>query len=240
LDIFNEQFKDYNCSVTFSKVKKSEEYLYLSNNQDLFNGIKQSASESELPPDVRIKFNVEYFRGEADNPIPMITFSPSNYLLRVQQHSLEPFNSVADKRYDNKTSLQVEAYNANLSFPFQLYNRKKSELYKSFSASKEIFQSKFNVIVVPISLNEDTLTADVFLDYLKITLDDIPRWTPIKKKVKLTRELPLAINLPKENWSANFIRNGEKYDIYGYSDYERYVNEYLIISFESLKQIEGK
>ncbi len=92
--------------------------------------------------------------------------------------------------------------------------------------------------MVPISLNGDTLTADVFLNYSKITLDNIPRWTPIKKRVKLIQGYPIAINLPRENWSANFSRDGEKYNIYGYSDYERYVNEYLLISFDSIKNKE--
>ena len=55
LDFFNEEFKDYNYSITFTKIKKSEEYFSVYNNQYLFDGINQSAAESELPPDVRFQ-----------------------------------------------------------------------------------------------------------------------------------------------------------------------------------------
>ena len=240
LDFFNEQFKDYSCSVMFSKIKKPEEYLSIQNNQPLFSGIKQSAAESTLPPDARFKIGAEYMRTNADNQTHSIVFSPSGYLMRIQQHSLIPVNELVDKQFDQKVDLPVDAYHAELSFPFQLYNKEKSELYKSYKTEKEIFRSKYNVVVVPIALDADTLTADLFLNYSKITLNDnIPRWTPIKKRVKLIQGLPLAIDLPKENWSANFTRDGERYDIYGYSDYERYVNEYLLISFDSIKQING-
>jgi hypothetical protein len=237
LDIFNEQFKNYKCSFTFTKIKKSEDNLYINDNQYLMDGIKQSAGESRLPHDVRFNIGLEYLRNVEVNPTQMITFSPDNYLLRVQQYSLDPFSALVDKQYNSKTGLPVEAYNAELTFPFQLYNKEKFELYINYKARKEIFQSICSVSVVPISLDEDTLTADVFINYSKITLDDTPRWTPIKKRLKIIQGIPLAINLPKENWSANFIRDGEKYDIYGYSDFERYVSEYLILTFDSVKQI---
>jgi hypothetical protein len=239
LDFANEQFMDYSCSIIFTKIKKSEEYLSIHNNQYLFDGIKQSDAESELPPDIRFKIEAEYLRNKAKNPAELIAISPDNYLLRVKQHSLKPFNTLVEKQYAINAGLPVEAYNTELVFPFQLYNDEKSELYENYKTKKEIFQSKCNVIVVPISLDDDTLTADIFLNYSKITLDNIPRWTPIKKRVKIIQGFPLAINLPKENWSANFVRDDEKYDIYGYSDFERYVNEYLIISFDSVKQTKG-
>lgn len=38
--------------------------------------------------------------------------------------------------------------------------------------------------------------------------------------------------MPKENWTAAFEKEGEKYQIYGYSDFERFVNEYIFINFE--------
>ncbi len=238
MDFVNEQLQDYNCSITFTKIKKSEEFLSISSNQPLFNGIKQSASESSLPPNVRFKISAEYLRTSADKKLYSIGFSPTDYLLRVQQHPLIPIDALVDKQFNNIASLPVDAYHAELTFPFKLYNKEKAELYKNYKTEKEIFRSKYNIVVVPIALNADTLTADVFLTYSKISLNDnIPRWTPVKKRLKLIQGSHIAIELPKENWSANFTREGEKYAIYGYSDFESYVNEYLFISFNSLQQI---
>ncbi len=244
LDFFDEQLKEYNCSVRFSKIKKTEEYFSISNNQPLFDGIKQSTAESTLPPNVQFKIGAEFIRTNADNKYNYLNFSPYtsyDYLLDVRQQSLVPINSLMDKQYNDRVDLPVNVYHAELTFPFQLYNKEKFELYKNYKTEKEIFRSKYNLVVVPISLNEDTLTADVLLNYNKISLNDnIPRWTPIKKRIKLIQGYPsVAINLPKENWSANFTRDSESYDIYGYSDFERYVNEYLLISFDSVKQING-
>ncbi len=241
LDFLNEQFKDFTCSVTFKKIRKQDEYLSIKNNQHLFDGIKQSAGESTLPHNVRFNIGAEFMRTKADDKDHYIYFSPYNFLLRIQQHSLIPKNKLIDKPFDNSADLPVDAYYAEMTFPFRLYNKEKAELYKDYKTKKEIFRSKYNVVVVPVSLNEDTLTADVFLNYSKISLDDdIPRWTPIKKRIKLIEgNLPVALDLPKENWSANFTREGERYNIYGNSDFERYVNEYLLLSFHSVKQING-
>jgi len=234
LDFFGEHFKGYNCSFTFTKIKKSEEYLYINNNQNLIDGIKKSTAESKIPSNYRMRVGAEYVRYE-DSPTKFIAFPPVDYLLRVKQSSLSPVNSLVDKQYNNKESLPVEVYSAELDFPFEVYNKEKSELYKNYKTKKEIFRSKYSVIVVPISLEDDTLTLDIILDYSKITLDNIPRWTTIKKRVKYQPDLPLVITLPKENWSANFTRDGEVYDIYGYSDVEKYIREFLIISVEFAK-----
>ncbi len=244
LDYLNEQFKDYTCSVVFNKIKKHDEYLSINNNRPLFDGIKQSAAESALPPNMIFNIGTGFIRTNTDNNYQhmiIAPYSPYHFLLSIQRQPLAPINAVVDKEYIDRADLPVDAYHAEMTFPFQLYNTEKSELYKNYKSEKEIFRSKYNVVVVPISLNEDTLTADVFLNYSKISLDDnIPRWTPIKKRIKLIEgNLPIALDLPKENWSANFTREGERYDIYGYSDFERYVNEYLLISFDSVKQING-
>lgn len=244
LDFLDKQFKDYTCSIIFNKIKKLDEYLSIKNDEPLFNGIKQSASESTLPTNLLLNIGTGFIRTKADNEYQymIITpYAPYNFLLSIQRLSLEPINALVDKQYNDRAKLPVDAYRAELTFPFQLYNKEKVEIYKNYKTEKEIFQSKYNMVVVPISLNEDTLTADVFLNYSKISLNDgIPRWTPIKKRIKLIEgNPPIALDLPKENWSANFTREGEKYDIYGYSDFERYVNEYLLLSFNSVKQING-
>ncbi len=241
LDFFCEQFNDYSFSVKFNKIDKDDEYLSIQNNRPLFEGIEQSASESSLPPNVRIEFGTEYIRADVNKPADLITLLHSDYLLTVQQHSLVPVNALDDRQFGDKTDLPVDIYYTDLSFPFKLYNKEKAELYKNYKTKSEIFKSNYNIVIVPISLNADTITADVLLNYTKINLNDnIPRWTPIRKRVKLIRGFPVAINLPKENWSASFTRDREKYSIYGYSDFEQYVNEYLVVSFDSIKQTDGE
>ena len=42
------------------------------------------------------------------------------------------------------------------------------------------------------------------------------------------------IDYPHENWSAVFSRGGENYEIYGYSDYEKYVKEMLSIKLQKV------
>jgi hypothetical protein len=238
LDFLNKQFKNYSCSVTFTKNKKAEEFLSVNNNQQLFKGVIKSTAESSLPRNVRFKIGVEYLRTNADKALYSAGFSPTDYLLRVQQRPLVTANALIDTQFNNRTGLPIDVYHTELTFPFKLYNKEKSELYKNYKTEKEIFRSKYNVVVVPIALDIDTLTADVFLNYSKISLNDnIPRWTPIKKRIKLLQGVRYAIELPKENWSANFTRSGDKYAIYGYSDFESYVNEYIVISFDSIKQI---
>jgi len=237
-DFVNEELKDYHCSITFTKIKKAGEFLSINNNQQLFKGIEKSVAESSLPQNVRFKIGAEYLRTNADKQIHSLVFSPYNYLLRVQQHSLIPVNALADTQFNDEANLPLDIYHTELTFPFKLYNKEKSKLYNNYKTKKEIFRSKYNVVVVPIALDIDTLTADIFLNYSKISLNDnIPRWTPIKKRIKLLQGVRYAIELPKENWSANFTRSREKYAIYGYSDFESYVNEYIVISFDSIKQI---
>ena len=78
------------------------------------------------------------------------------------------------------------------------------------------------------------MSVDVYIYYKKLAINQISRWTPLKKRLKLIPDYPVMIELPKENWSAHFTRQGEEYNIYGYSDYERFVNEYIYVSFEKL------
>ncbi len=238
LKFFNGKFDNYKFSVEFKKIKKSDECL-ATNNRPLLEGIKKSVEGSTLPRNVLFNLGAEYIRTNADDPYQDVTFSPYKFFLRDQQYSLIPVNTLKDKTIDETNNLPLDIYKAGLTFPFKIYNKKKEELYKNYSSKKRIFKSNFNIVVVPIALNEDTLTADVFLNYTEINLNDnIPRWTPIRKRIKLLQGYPTAIKLPKENWSANFTRDGNKYAIYGYSDFEKYVNQYIIISFDSVKQIE--
>ncbi len=139
LDFLNRKLEDYNCSIKFIKIKKSEEYLSIENNQPLFYGIKKSVSESEFPPSARFKIGVEFIRANAESQYQSIVFSPFNFLLRVQQHALVPVNSLIDKQNSNRVELPVDVYHAELKFPFRLYNKEKSERYKNYKTKKKYF-----------------------------------------------------------------------------------------------------
>ncbi len=158
-------------------------------------------------------------------------------IAQYQEQNLPHIRGIIDSESNRKVELPAPIYYGKLKFPFILYNNPKDELYKNYNSKERVLQSTYEVFIVPISLMNDTLTLDLYIDYSKLNLDDgIPRWTQIKKRMTINNDWGVgSINLPKENWSASFTRDGEQYDIYGYSDFERFVKEHLNISYEVVK-----
>ncbi len=172
---------------------------------------------------VRTDSKTEFFGGPAPK---------GETLLRDQHYHLNVVDCLKDELSGTEFELPVPVYSTQLKFPFRLYNPDKENLYQKYRTGNEVLNSRYNVFLIPISYTNDTLTVDLFLVYSKLNLNDgIQRWTPIKKRLSFISWS--KIQLPKENWSANFSRQGEDYDIYGYSDFERYINEYLFITLET-------
>ena len=229
-DFFDKDFMPYNISLYAEKKKKVQNILTINENFILAKGIVNSARQSKLKGR-NFNFNIEFVAIDSLKQLYNKKSSFNNFLNRIKQ---EGMNSINYLRSDNdKINLPVNIYQCNLRFPFHLYNIQKENAYKNYKTRADIFRSDYNIILVPISFEKDILTADLYVDYKKIIPDDLPRWTPIKKRIQIQKDIGVRINLPKENWSANFTRSGEKYEIYGYSDYEKYVNESIIISFEN-------
>lgn len=228
-NFINEHFENHNIAFQFTKEKMEGKYLAIKSEASLFNEIKKSVSESKLT-NAKLNFNIELVRYE--DPIP----NPFSPIAKYQEQNLPFTKVIVDNMKNEKAELSTKIYYGKLSFPFILYNKEKEKLYKGYKSKVDVFQSTYDIIIVPIKFANDSLIVDLFIDYSKLNLnDDIPRWTPIKKRFTIDNEWKVSsITLPKENWSANFTRNNEHYDIYGYSDFERFVKEQLYIKYELL------
>ena len=169
--------------------------------------------------------------------MPINKQGPYKFFAYVSQPILQKYFLIQKERTNSstqvfdKTNFKTPVYYAQFTLPFELFDAKKMELFDKYKTKEKIFQSKYTLLLVPISATNDGITADLFIQYTKLNIDDgIPRWTPIKKRIIIPHGKGLRIDLPKENWSANFTRASEQYDVYGYSDYERYIDETIVIS----------
>lgn len=232
LNIFNKLFKEHKFTVLFTKEKKSEKHLTIQNNDKLIEEIQKSAEESKLS-NLLFDFDIEFFRRDK------MKLNGVDYISKYEEQNLRSAKSIIEPGKNGKIELPVNIYYGKLTFPFILYNTVKAKLYSSFENKKRIFKSTYNVVIVPINLINDSLTVDIFINYSKLNLDDgISRWTPIKKRITINNEWKMSsIVLPKENWSAFFSRNGKEYEIYGYSDYERFINEYINIKILNKERV---
>ena len=231
------EFKGYHFTFSIQKEENYVQNLNLKNTDKFFEAVKKSSDGSLLLEGVIINLSSEFLQFNNDDNVNKRDLAEySGLKLRAGQSPLLKVKRILDVNTKKELDLASPVYAGKLSFPFRIYNSLKEKEYSSYKESSRLFKSVYNIVAVPISYHSDSLTIDLFLDYSKISIDDIPRWTPIKKRIILVKNYPVRIDLPKENWTANFIRNGDKYDIYGYSDFERYVNEFLIISFNSIEK----
>jgi len=225
-DFINEHFAGHTISFLFTKSSEQKRSLTVENSRNIIEEIVKSANESTLQ-DLNFNMGAELYRDKYPGSIAP---AANNYLALYSEYHLPDYNVIVNTATAEVFNLPVSIYKAELSFPFLLYNSQKNELYKNYLTREDLFQSTCDVIIVPVSMNADTLTADIFVSYKKLNLDDdFPRWSPIKKRLSINSLFGTTFELPKENWSASFTREGESYDIFGYSDFERYVSEWLII-----------
>ena len=199
----------------------------------MYKSIIQAAGNT-FPGNIKVDIGTEYVRTVADGSLH--NGFPTKLLLRKQRNTMLVSEGIVEKISGRYTAFLSGIYSVDFSFPFRIYNSEKEKLYNRYNTKPEIFQSQLHIRLVPVSLSMDSLTADLFITYNKLSLDDVPRWTPIKKRIILIKGSSLMIPLPKENWSAVFSRNNENYEIFGYSDFEKSVNEYVRITFNSILQ----
>lgn len=228
IDFLNEHFTGHDISFLFTEVPEKNRTLTFEDSNLLIEEIEKSANESVVD-DAHLNFGIELYREK--NLKPADPFD-DGYLAQYKEHHLPGYNVLTNSLTGSEYVLPVNVYASELSFPFHLYNSQKEKLYSDYKTREEFFQSKCNVVIVPIYINADTLAVDLFVNYEKLNIDDnFPRWTPLKKRLSilLDKNYGTRIKLPKENWSASFTRQGEHYNIYGYSDFERFIDEWLII-----------
>ncbi|NJD23762.1 MAG: hypothetical protein FIA82_14025 [Melioribacter sp.] len=233
LEFLSNLFEGYEFKIWFDYYRADMSPLPAEISDDLFTELSKSLNESQLN-DANLNFGIDFTKREARS-----TYSPSGYqfLAYISQPSLQRYFIIQKERTDSSTqdfdkfSFIRPIYLARITLPFELLNSKKMETFEKYKTRKKIFMSSYTILLVPISKSDDGVIADLFVQYTKLNLGDgMPRWTPIKKRIVIPFNKGLRIDLPKENWTANFTRAGEQYDIYGYPDYEKYIDESIAIS----------
>ena len=228
VEYLNKAMPDYNFVLNISPVSRRDETLDLS--PQVFNEIKKSFNESAV-------FNNSFEFTTALGVYPPEELGWFKGFGLLSNHEQVGFTRkyflVSDFSPDT-LKLEHPVYCANLKFPFRIYNDEKIKEYGHYKTKDDIFTSNYEIIIIPISYENGLLTADVILNYSKLNLNDgAERWTPFKKRLGFKYKEAL-IDLPQENWSAVFTRRNENYQIYGYSDYEKYVREMLSITVQKV------
>ena len=239
---FDDKLSDYKLSIFLSKVEYGKDLIKIKNKK-LFEGIKESAKNCKLiAENLKLELNFGKSNKLSGDPYSYFFGAPNGATQsNINLINVEKFNEVGFG--SEIVDLSTGIYHAKITTPFSIQNKEKAKKYESYSSLKKIFISEYNVYFLPISIERDSLAGDLFITTEKLKIgDEIERWSPIHKNVKMKiiqknrRNIStnrfwasLIFELPKENWSAFFSRNGEKYEIYGYSDYERYMNEYINI-----------
>ena len=196
----------------------------------------QKASQNSLTDQKGLSISAEYLvERSPDNSFRMKIMEPE-FEKRIKCDVLQVAKAVFNSDNNKRISLQENIYGFSFSSPFRLYNTDKEKEYEKYETREQIFNSELDLNIIPLKLKKDTLEVTVFISAKKIKLDNVMRWTPLKISLSLPVNEPVKVHLPKENWSANFERKGEKYNIYGFTDYEKFVDEYIIINFNSPKQ----
>jgi hypothetical protein len=228
VDYLNKILPDYKFDLKISTNSRSEKTLEPSTL--VFNEIKKSLNEATIENNLFI-FSTEL---GVYPPKELGWFKNGGSLSNHQQVGFsEKYFLVSDFSPDT-LKLEHPIYCANLQFPFRIFNEEKTKKYSGYKTREDIFKSKYKIIIIPISYINGTLTADVILDYSKLNLKDgMQRWTPFKKRIEFKYK-EAFIDFPHENWSAVFTRGNENYEVYGYSDYEKYVSEMLSITLQKV------
>lgn len=231
-DFLSAFFPGYAISLTVQRIQSPNYLDAKSCNKVLMeiSQLKPSTWQNELQYDFSCEFIRTANLGQITNGFP-----PRLYT-RLHQEAMQHNAGIFNRENNSTRKIGTGIYSTEFNFPFQLFNAAKEQLYRNYLSYQNIAQSKVCVYVVPESLSMDTLYADVYVTYTKIDLDDIQRWSPIKKHLALPKGEQVFITLPKENWNAVFTRSNEKYEIYGYSDYEKHVNEYICLTLNSVSK----
>ncbi len=257
LKAYSEVFPRYKFYIKVSA--RSEEKTLDAGNYDqtfkteLFNSIGESKIKYST-----LDFDVKYFNSLISADI--YKSQQQNSLIRVENTGIGKSSLIKFKKdYElkqltpvlkkNKLNYKIledtclvdignkAIYIVKFEFPFVLKDEEKKNEYNKYTTYEKILKSTYEVIIVPISYENDELTVDLFIKWEKLNIGDfLQRWTPIKKRIVINyvNSWNVYFNLPKEKWTANFTRDGQNYDISGYYDYEKYIDETLNIVFKNI------
>jgi len=228
VDYLDKTMPDFKFDLKISILSRAEKTL--KSNTLVFNEIKKSLGESTIGNNSFL-FSTDL---GVYPPKELGWFKNVGELSDHQQvGSVAKYYLVSDFSPDT-LKLEHPIYCTNLKFPFRIYNEEKIKKYGAYKTKDDIFISDYEIIIIPISYENGILTADVISNYSKLNLrDGTRRWTPFKKRIEFKFK-EAFIDYPHENWSAIFTRGNESYEIYGYSDYEKYVSEILSITLQKV------
>ncbi|MCP4971383.1 MAG: hypothetical protein GY932_12430 [Arcobacter sp.] len=219
LDSLGEHLNDHSASLAITKTTKEERELYSKFTTRNFYQIYEATKESKIENN-KFRLGLEFVQSDKNN---------ENILLRQLEYPLESAMVLADEDNGVPINLPASIYKGEFRFPFVIMNNKKAEQYKNDELVKKFLKSNYNIFVVPIKYNNNELTVDVFIGYGKI-------WgffpNLIKKRLTIEKGKKIKLKIPdlKKIYKAN--ANKTNYEIDTYEDYEKYVNEYIVISFE--------
>ena len=233
-------------TVEFQEEKKDENILTVQ--QSIYNEIKKSVAESQIKNSGFDFSLLHWFFPTICNPNGMNFYNEYYYL--NYRAGFEKITSIAAKKNLLDTlELHTPIYSACYSLPFFMQNKIKDAEYKKYKSYQKVMQSNYSVIIIPIVYWQGSLTLDLIVDYSKLSLNDnIARWSPFKKRITIkTSDDYLSysflgedrfIEMPEENWSANFSIGNDKYNIYGYPDYNKTIKEFLFIKLDDVSEEE--
>jgi hypothetical protein len=236
LDFLHPLFKGYKFSLLVDYYREEERIMPFKPDEAAINKLLQSGKESIIKNN-QINFNASFYRrnlfpnsqeeGAWVQSMVEIGSTPMYSSIDNQKGILNAANPVLS-RY---VKLENPVYYCNFEVPFLLVDKYKKEKYSAYKTLPKYFVSNYNLVIIPISFSNEGIIADVLIDYAKLNLeDDFKRWTTISKRITIPYKSGVKIEIPKENWTANFSREGEKYEIFGLSDYEKYFNEIITIT----------
>lgn len=218
---------EYKFELAIKPLQKEEQTINV--NSAIYSEIRKSIQDYNLD---NTKFGLSTEVGVYP-PKEVGLFKNVNCLKNYEQFNfVEMYNITSD--IADTIKLTHPIYIADLKFPFTLYNENKMKMYSSYKTSDDVMHSSYKIILIPISYKKGKFIADVIVDYAKLNLNDgISRWSPFKKRLVFDHKLT-QLEMPQENWSAVFTKGKDKYEVYGYSDYEKYISEILFISLNKV------
>lgn len=218
---------NYTFFLTIKSVSKSDEVLLVSSK--VFEEIKKSVRSVNTTNTFELTAELGVYP-----PTEIDWMKDVSCFLNHEQNGFIKKNYIISKFSNDTLKLEQPIYYAHLKFPFKMFNEEKEKLFNEFKTKEEVFSSSYEIILIPINYQVEKLTVDVIMNYSKLDVDDeISRWSPFKKRVVFDHDQAI-IDMPQENWSAVFVRGGDKYEIYGYSDYEKYISEMLFITLNKV------
>jgi hypothetical protein len=242
-NVFNfddDTFKDYNLTYSINYNSSNNQIPKITGIGKFEKEILDACRNANMK-NYKLNFSVDFVKDKYESEFRRNDMLVFPYELIIRNTNLSSTNVLIDGSTGKKINLPCEVYYFSHTFPFRLYNEDKERKYESYKTKNQILKSEYDLIIVPVSLNKDTLEVVVFEFSRKINVDDVMRWTPSSVRLRFigTDKGSTQLHLAKENWSANFEREGERYDIYGYDDYEKYIDEYVVLNLRAItKQTE--